>query len=68
MGKFCHIATSRSSSRKYQKNQQKMASNIILVLTHIVLEFGMFSIAGKLSVSSISFFLFLNFYLIQEMK
>ena len=52
MGKFCHMATSRSSSRKYRKNQLKSASNIELVLTHVVLELGVLGIARKLLVSS----------------
>ena len=52
MSKFCHMATSRSSLRKYEKNQLKPASNVKLVLTHTVLKLGMFDIAKKLLVSS----------------
>ena len=50
MGKFCHMATYRSSSKNTEKISKYGLSNIELVLTHMVLELGMFGIAGKFSV------------------
>ena len=54
MGKFCHMVTSRSSSKNIEKINKYWLSNIELVLTHTVLEFGVFGIAGKLSVHSVT--------------
>ena len=51
LGKFCHMATSRYSSRKYQKNQSLLTSNIELILIHMVLELGVLCIAKKLLMS-----------------
>ena len=51
MGKFCHMATSKNS-RKCKKKSIKSILNIELVLTHMILELGMFGIAGKLLISS----------------
>ena len=52
MGKFCHMATSRSS-KNYRENQYWL-SNIELVVTHTVSKLGMLGIAGKLSVPSVN--------------
>ena len=54
MGKFCHMATSRCSSKNIEKINKYWLSNIELVLIHMVLKFGVLSIAGKLLVPSIT--------------
>ena len=48
MGKFCHMPTSRSSSKNIEKINNCRLSNIELVLTHSLLELGVLGITGKL--------------------
>ena len=48
MGKFCHMATSTSSSRDTKKINKYWLSSIELVLTHTISELGMFGISRKL--------------------
>ena len=51
MEKFCHMATSKSSSKKNTEKVNKYwLSNIEIVLTHMVLELDVFGIAEKLLV------------------
>ena len=54
MGKFCHMATSRSSLEDTENINKYRLSNIELVLTHMVSELGMLGIAGKLLVPSVT--------------
>ena len=54
MGKFCHMATFRSSSRNTEKINKYLLSNIELVLTNRVSKLGVLGIVGKLLVPSIT--------------
>ena len=54
MGKFCHMATFRSSSRNIEKINRYSLSNIEFVLTHMLSELDVFGIARKLLVPSVT--------------
>ena len=54
MGKFCHMATSRSSFRKYRENQNIGFQTLNWFSLTQYHKLGVLGIAGKLSVPSIA--------------